>query len=238
MKGGWLGDRTTGGGLPRPNVTAIDLRDCEETLDSDAVNTDSADTSRLLSVGREWEWSTDAEDARLDAVWPSPTFADEPCSTAESTLATREPRAVAGGGLPYGERAARVRCLPNVDHGEVVAEGWEPRAARCFAFHADGPGEAAIGAENSLFSFSDASRPCCCASASSLAPSPKERKPERLRARGGLSAPAGVELSSNDPSRAGRSSTIRRSTRRGSEREGERAGGSRGNGGSDGGDTG
>ena len=56
-----------------------------------------------------------------------------------------------------GERAARVRCLPNVDHGEVVAEGWEPRAARCFAFNADGPGEAAIGAENSLFSFSQRS---------------------------------------------------------------------------------
>ena len=56
--------------MSRPNVTAIDLCDIEETLDSEPVSTDSTDTSpRLsLSVGREWEWSTDAEDARLEMV--------------------------------------------------------------------------------------------------------------------------------------------------------------------------
>ena len=122
----------------------------------------------------------------------------------------------------------RARCLPNVDHGEVVADCWETRAARCLAFHADGPGLVVMGVENLVFSFSDASRPCCPEGGESLDPRPNERKPERVRARGGLSAPGGVVFLSNDPSNAGRSSIIRLSTKRGSDRDGESAGGSGG----------
>ena len=120
----------------------------------------------------------------------------------------------------------RARCLPNVDQGEVVADCWETRAARCFDFHAEGPWVAVTGAENSLFSFSEAWRSCCSGGSSSFGPRPNDRRPERLRVRGGLSAPEGAEVASREPSNAGRSSTMRRSTSSGSDRDGESAGGS------------
>ena len=104
--GEWNGDRTNGGGLSLPpNVTATDLCECEDPFESEPVRTESTETLMLsLSGGRELpEWSTEAEEARLEAVfpYPSPTlFAEELRSAAESTLATREVRAVEEGGLP------------------------------------------------------------------------------------------------------------------------------------------
>lgn len=145
---------------------------------------------------------------------PSATLPiDDVRSAVESALAIRELRP----DVPYGERACR-RCLPNVDHGELVD------ACLCFPRHADGPavGEADL---SSAFSFSDA-----VLGSSSLGGGrrPREPSPDRFREREGHRAPlaVGVCVASSDPRRAGRSSTILRSTRRGSERDGASAGGS------------
>ena len=80
----------------------MDLCDWDERLESEPVRTESTDTSRLESVGRELvPWSTEAEEARLEAVKPSPTlFVEELRGAEESTLVTRELRADAAGGLP------------------------------------------------------------------------------------------------------------------------------------------
>ena len=119
----------------------------------------------------------------------------------------------------------RARCRPKVDHGEAVVDGWEPRAARCLPFHAEGAEGVVTGAsDRSLFLFSEDR----VSGKSFLRLSPSERRPERLRVRGGLRAPGGVEAASSESRRAGRSSTMCRSTRRGSDREGEKTGGSEG----------
>ena len=53
-------------------MIAPDLFEREEPFDTDPVSVDSIETSRLLSVGREFVlWSMDAEDARLDTVFHS-----------------------------------------------------------------------------------------------------------------------------------------------------------------------
>ena len=165
--------------------------------------------SWLLSVGNEFEWSTEAVDATLDAVC-------DVRSTPESTLAMRELRAE--GGLPYGERGARGRCLPNVDHGECEPE------ARCLPFHAEGAAMSAVGGSSSFSFSSDAASWPPRVTDSSRERSPSVRSPDRLRGRGGLRAPPRVWVASREPSSAGRSSTILRSTSWGSERDGASAG--------------
>ncbi len=57
-------------------MIALDRFDREEPFDTDPVRVDSTETSRLLSVGREFVlWSTDTEDARLDTVFHSALLA-------------------------------------------------------------------------------------------------------------------------------------------------------------------
>ena len=102
----------------------------------------------------------------------------------------------------------------------------ESRETRCLPFHADGPGVAAVAAgEKASLSFSEDRRTSSVWGVSSMRPKVSARSPERFRDRGGLSPLSGGSSSCRDPSKAGRSSTILRSTSIGSEREGDNVGG-------------
>ncbi len=162
-------------------MTATDWWEWEDRLDPDPGKVDRTETSWLLSVGHELEWSTEAVDATLDAVC-------EVRSTPESTLAMRELRAE--GGLPYGERGARGRCLPNVDHGDAV-EKRDPEA-RCLPFHAEGAAIGTVGGTSSFSFSSDAVSWASRVTDGSLERIPRVRRPDRFRGRGGRRAPLGV----------------------------------------------
>lgn len=63
-------------------------------MEIEPARVDNTDTSRLLSVGREFVgWSIEAVDAMLDTVCPSPTLLTEELRSApESALGMRELR--------------------------------------------------------------------------------------------------------------------------------------------------
>ncbi len=98
--------------------------------------------------------------------------------------------------------------------------------ARCLPFHAEGAGVATVAAgEKASFSFSEDRCSSSAGGVSFMRPKASARSPDSLRGRGGLRPLSGGLSTWRDPSKAGRSSTILRSTSIGSERDEDSFGG-------------